>query len=47
MANLNLNKVILGGRLTADLELKQTPSGVSVCSFSVKELKEQKKGGAE
>lgn len=35
MANLNLNKVILGGRLTADVELKQTPSGVSVCSFSL------------
>jgi single-strand DNA-binding protein len=33
MANLNLNKVILGGRLTADVELKQTQSGVSVCSF--------------
>lgn len=35
MANFNLNKVILGGRLTADIELKQTPSGVSVCSFSI------------
>ena len=35
MANLNLNKVILGGRLTADVELKQTPSGVSVCQFSL------------
>ena len=35
MANLNLNKVILGGRLTADVELKQTPSGVSVCTFGL------------
>lgn len=35
MANLNLNKVILGGRLTADPELKQTQSGISVCSFSI------------
>ena len=35
MSNLNLNKVILGGRLTADVELKQTPSGVPVCSFSL------------
>ena len=35
MANFNMNKVILGGRLTADVELKQTPSGVSVCSFSL------------
>lgn len=35
MANLNLNKVILGGRLTADVELKNTQSGLSVCSFSL------------
>ena len=35
MANLNLNKVILGGRLCADPELKNTPSGVSVTSFSL------------
>lgn len=35
MANLNLNKVILGGRLTSDIELKQTTSGISVCSFSL------------
>ena len=35
MANFNLNKVILGGRLTADPELKTTPSGVNVCSFSL------------
>jgi single-strand DNA-binding protein len=35
MANLNLNKVILGGRLTADPELKQTPQGVSVVTFSI------------
>ncbi|MBQ7353765.1 MAG: single-stranded DNA-binding protein [Clostridia bacterium] len=35
MANLNLNKAILGGRLTADPELKQTPQGVPVTSFSI------------
>lgn len=35
MANLNLNKVILGGRLTAEPELKSTPSGISVLTFSV------------
>ena len=35
MANFNLNKVILGGRLTADPELKTTPQGVAVTSFSV------------
>lgn len=30
-----MNKVILLGRLTRDPELRTTPSGVSVCSFSV------------
>ena len=35
MANLNLNKVVLGGRIANEIELKQTPSGVSVCSFSL------------
>jgi single-strand DNA-binding protein len=35
MANFNLNKVILGGRLTADPELKTTPSGVSVTTFTI------------
>ena len=29
------NLVILTGRLTADPELKTTPNGVSVCSFSI------------
>lgn len=35
MANFNLNKVILGGRMTAEPELKQTGSGIPVCSFSI------------
>ena len=35
MSSLNLNKVILCGRLTADPELKQTPSGIAVVSFSL------------
>ena len=35
MANFNFNKVIIGGRLTADPELKTTPSGVSVVSFTM------------
>ena len=30
-----MNKVILSGRLTSDPELKQTPQGVSVCSFAL------------
>jgi single-strand DNA-binding protein len=35
MANFNFNKVILGGRLTADPELRQTQSGIPVTSFSI------------
>lgn len=35
MANFNFNKVIIGGRLTADVELKQTPSNIAVAAFSV------------
>ena len=35
MANLNLNKVILAGRLTADPELKQTQSGLAVLTFTL------------
>lgn len=30
-----MNKVILVGRLTRDPELRSTPSGVNVCSFSI------------
>lgn len=30
-----MNKVILMGRLTRDVELRQTPNGVSVASFSI------------
>ena len=33
--SLNLNKVVLAGRMTADPELKQTTSGVSVLSFTI------------
>ena len=35
MSSLNLNKVILCGRLTADPELKQTPSGIAVVRFTL------------
>lgn len=34
-SNFNFNKVILGGRLTADPELKSTQSGVQVTSLSI------------
>ena len=35
MSNLNLNKVVLCGRLTADPELKQTQNGIGVVSFTI------------
>ena len=35
MANLNLNKVVLAGRLTAEPELKQTQSNIAVLSFTL------------
>lgn len=35
MANFNFNRVIIGGRLTAEPELKQTTNGIPVLSFSV------------
>lgn len=35
MANFNFNKIMIGGRLTADPENSQTPSGVSVAKLSV------------
>ena len=35
MSSLNLNKVVLCGRLTADPELKQTTNGTAVVSFSL------------
>ena len=47
MANFNFNKIILGGRLTADVELKSTPSGVSVAQFSVAVNRKYSKDGAQ
>lgn len=35
MANFNFNKVILGGRLTVDPELKQTSNGIPLTTFSI------------
>lgn len=32
---MSYNKVIVEGRITRDIELKQTPTGVSLCKFSV------------
>lgn len=47
MANLNLNKVILGGRLTADPELKQTASGISACTFKLAVNRKYSKDGQQ
>ena len=38
------NLVVLTGRLTVDPELKTTPSGISVCSFSIAVDRAYKKG---
>jgi single-strand DNA-binding protein len=35
MAATNINRVVLTGNLTADPELRSTPSGTSVCSLRV------------
>ena len=43
----SLNKVILIGHMTADPELKQTPSGVSVCSFSIGVSRRYTKAGEQ
>lgn len=39
------NKVILVGNMTSDPELKQTPSGVSVCSFTIAVNRKYNKDG--
>ncbi len=43
----SFNKVILIGHLTADPELKQTQSGVSVCSFSIGVSRKYSKDGQQ
>lgn len=47
MANFNFNKVILGGRLTADVELKQTQSGVPVAQLSIAVNRKYSKEGEQ
>lgn len=42
-----LNRVILMGRITQELELKQTPSGTSVLSFSIAVDRNYSKQGEE
>lgn len=45
MANFNFNKATIGGRLTADPELKQTASGISACTFTVAVNRKYSKDG--
>lgn len=47
MANFNFNKVIIGGRLTADPELKTTPTGVSVTTFTIAVNRPRAKEGSQ
>ena len=47
MANLNLNKVVIAGRLTSDPELKTTQTGTSVTSVTVAVNRRYQKEGAE
>lgn len=47
MANFNLNKVILGGRMAADPELKQTNSGKAVTSFNMAVNRRYQKDGEQ
>ena len=44
MANFNLNKVIMGGRITTDPELKTTQSGISVTQFNLAVNRKVKQG---
>lgn len=47
MANFSFNKVILGGRLTSDVEVKQTASGIPVCNFNLAVNRKTKDGQQE
>ena len=47
MSSLNLNKVILCGRLCADPELKQTQNNVSVVSFTLAVNRRYQSGDAQ
>ena len=38
------NVVILTGRITADVELKYTPTGISVCNFTIAVERRYKQG---
>lgn len=42
-----MNKAILSGRLCADIELRQTPGGKSVCTFTIAINRRGKDAGAD
>ncbi len=42
-----LNRVVLMGRLTADPELRHTPNGVAVCTFTLAVNRSYTKAGSE
>lgn len=44
MANLNVARMIIGGRLVRDPELKVTPNGINMCSFTVAVDKKTRSG---
>jgi single-strand DNA-binding protein len=45
--NFNFNRAILGGRLTSDIELKQTQSGTPVCTFTIAINRKRAKDGEQ
>ena len=47
MSSLNLNKVVLCGRMTADPELKTTASGIAVVSFTLAVNRRYQSKGAD
>lgn len=44
MANFNYNMIIIGGRLTADPEIRQTQDGTLLCNFTVAVTRQYQKG---
>lgn len=47
MANFSFNKIILGGRLTAEPELKRTATDISVTSFTIAVNRRTAKSGEQ
>lgn len=45
--SFNFNKSILGGRITHDLDLRQSPGGTSVLRFVIASTRPRRKGGEE